>query len=145
MLFDSGRPVIVVPRKGGKIPPRRIAIAWDGSARAARATSDAMPFQAGADAVIAVTVTGEKDLSRMAPGADVAMYLAKHGVVDCKLATLAAAQGDVAARLRLFVLEENIDMIVMGAFVHTRFREALLGGVTRSLLDDATVPLFLAH
>ena len=51
----------------------------------------------------------------------------------------------VAARLRLFVTEEDVDMIVMGAFVHSRFREAVLGGVTRSMLDDAPVPLFLAH
>ena len=54
-------------------------------------------------------------------------------------------KADVAARLRLFVAEEDIEMIVMGAFVHSRFREAVLGGVTRSMLEDAPVPLFLAH
>jgi len=145
VLFDSGRPVLVVPASGCGAMPRRIAIAWDGSARAARAVSDAMPFLRSADAIVAVTVGGEKDLSRMAPGADLATYLARHGVVDCKLASLTARRRDVAARLRLFVGEEDIDMIVMGAFVHSRFRETVLGGVTRSLLDDAPVPLLMSH
>jgi nucleotide-binding universal stress UspA family protein len=145
MLFDSGRPVVVISRFAGNVTPRRIAIAWDGSARAARAVKDALPFLIGADLVVAVTITGEKDLSRMAPGADLASYLARHGITNCKLATLAGAGGDVAARLRLFVAEEDVEMIVMGAFVHSRFREAVLGGVTRSMLDDTPVPLFLSH
>ena len=144
VLFDSGRPVLVVPHHGGKPEPRRIVVAWDGSARSARAVKDALPFLIGAETVVAVSVEGEKDLSRMAPGADLAVYLARYGI-DCKLATLAASQRDVAARLRLFVAEEDIDMIVMGAFVHSRFRQALLGGVTQSLLEDAPVPLFMAH
>jgi nucleotide-binding universal stress UspA family protein len=144
-LFDSGRPVLVVPKHGGSPRPRRIAIAWDGSARAARAASDALMFLKSAELVVAVTVSGEKDLSRMAPGADLASWLAGHAVPQCKLATLAARRADVAARLRLFVAEEEIDMIVMGAFVHSRFRQAVLGGVTHSLLDDTPVPLFMSH
>ena len=144
-LFDSGRPVLVVPQHGGRAVPRRIVIAWDGSARAARAVADALPFLQSADTIVAVTIAGEKDLSRMAPGADLATYLARHGVSDCKLANLTARRADVAARLRLFASEGDIEMIVMGAFVHSRFREAVLGGVTRSLLDDAPVPLFMSH
>lgn len=80
----------------------------------------------------------------MAPGADLATYLARHGV-DCKLATLATKAGDVAERLRLFVAEEDMEMVVMGAFVHSRSREEILGGVTQSLLDQPPVSLFLAH
>lgn len=144
VLFDSGRPVLIVPHHGGKPEPARIVIAWDGSARSARAVKDALPFLVAAEAVVAVSVEGEKDLSRMARGADLAAYLARYGI-DCKLATLAAPQRDVAARLRLFVAEEDIDMLVMGAFVHSRFRQALLGGVTQSLLENTPVPLFMAH
>jgi nucleotide-binding universal stress UspA family protein len=144
VLFDSGRPAFLVPRHGGTAEPQRIAVAWDGSARSARAVKDALPFLVAAEAVVAVSVEGEKDLSRMAPGANLATYLARYAV-ECKLATLAAPQSDVAARLRLFVAEEDIDMIVMGAFVHSRFRQALLGGVTQSLLEDTPVPLFMAH
>ena len=144
-LFDTGRPLLVVPQSGGRPTPRRVAIAWDGSARAARAVNDALMFLRTADLVVAVTISGEKDLSRMAPGADLDIYLARHGVRDPKLATLIAKRADAAARLRLFVAEEDIEMIVMGAYAHSRFREAVLGGVTRSMLDDASVPLFLAH
>lgn len=145
VLFDSGRPVLVIPRAGGKAEPRRIAIAWDGSARSARAVADALPFLKAAGAVFVVTVTGEKDLSRMAPGADLATHLIQHGVYEPHLETLSAIDDDASARLRKFVKDESIDMVVMGAFVHSRFRQAILGGVTRSLLDDAPVPLFMAH
>lgn len=144
VLFDSGRPLLLVPRHGGAATPRRIVIAWDGSARSARAVKDALPLLAEAETVVAVTVEGEKDLSRMAPGADLAAYLARHGI-ECRLATLTAKQRDVAQRLRLFVAEEDIDMIVMGAFVHSRFRQAVLGGVTQALLEQPPVPLFMAY
>jgi nucleotide-binding universal stress UspA family protein len=145
VLFDSGRPVLVVPRQGGSATPRRVAIAWDGSARSARAVDDAISFLRNADAVFVVTVTGEKDLSRMAPGADLAGYLARHGVPEARLEMLSAADGDVSERLREFIADERIEMLVMGAFVHSRFRQAILGGVTRSLLDEAPVPIFMAH
>src|SRR5690606_4203296 len=145
VLFDSGRPALVIPRTGGNAEPRRIAIAWDGSARAARAAADALPFLDRADSVFVVTVTGEKDLSRMAPGSDLATYLLRHGVCEPRLETLSAVDGDAAARLRKFVRDESVDMIVMGAFVHSRFRQAILGGVTRSLLDEVPAPLFMAH
>ncbi len=144
VLFDSGRPVLLVPPHGGAASPQRIVVAWDGSARCARAVRDALPLLAAASMVVAVTVTGEKDLSRMTPGSDLATYLALH-CIDCKLATLVAERRDVAERLRLFVAEEEIDTIVMGAFVHSRFRQAILGGVTSSLLDQPPVQLFMAH
>lgn len=144
VLFDSGHALLLVSPHGGTVKPGRVAIAWDGSARSARAVKDALPFLKMANTVVAVTVEGEKDLSRMAPGADLAIWLARHGV-DCKLATLTTQTRDVAARLRLFVAEEGIEMIVMGAFVHSRFRQSILGGVTQSLLDQPPVPLFMAH
>jgi nucleotide-binding universal stress UspA family protein len=144
VLFDSGCPLLVVPRDAKMVRLERIAIAWDGSARSARAVKDALPFLVRARTVVAVTVAGEKDLSRMAPGADLAMFLARHGV-ECKLAMLAAEAGDVAERLRSFVASEGMEMIIMGAFVHSRFRQAMLGGVTRSLLEQPPVTLFLAH
>ena len=145
VLFDSGRPLIIVPAHGRSLAPRRVAIAWDGSARAARAVKDALPLLKAAELVVAVTIAGEKDLSRMAPCADLATYLTRHGIEGCKLAAPTARRADVAAPLRLFVTEEAIDMIVMGAFVHSRFRQAVLGGVTRSMLDETTVPLFMSH
>lgn len=145
VIFDSGRAVLLVPAAGGGAAPKRIAIAWDGSARAARAVNNALSFLKGADSVFIVSVTGEKDLSRMAPGADLAAYLARHGVRDPMLETLAASDGDVTARLKTFADAERIELLVMGAFAHSRFREAILGGVTRSMLETVPVPLLLAH
>jgi len=144
-LFDGGRPLLVVPRSGGNALPKRIAVAWDGSSRAARAVSSALPFLKKAAKVFILTVTGEKDLSRMAPGADLATYLIQHDIYDPRAETLSAIDGDASARLRKFVADESIDMLVMGAFVHSRFRQDLLGGVTRSLLDDVPTSLFMAH
>lgn len=145
VLFDSGRSLVIVPEKGGEPVPRRVAIAWDGSARASRAVADAMPFLRQAEAIFIVTVTGEKDLSQMAPGADLATHLLQHGTCEPRLEILSAIEGDAAERLRKFVRDEAIDMLVMGAFVHSRFRQAVLGGVTRSLLEAAPVPLLMAH
>lgn len=145
VLFDSGRPVLLVPATGGNPVAKRVAVAWDGSARSARAVDDSLAFLQGAERVLIVSVTGEKDLSRMAPGADLAAYLARHGVADPTLETLAAPDGDVAARLSAFIAAERIELLIMGAFVHSRFREAVLGGVTRSMLDAVPAPLLLAH
>lgn len=143
-LFNSGRPVIVVPRSGGSTRPGRISIAWDGSARSARAVADAVPLLRSAQKTSVVIIGGEKDLSRAASGEDLLAYLAAHDVA-AELVKLQASGGDVAATLRRQVAESGSEMIVMGAFVHSRFRQAILGGVTRSLLQDSPVPLLLAH
>ncbi|MDV6228184.1 universal stress protein [Nitratireductor aquimarinus] len=145
VLFDSGRPALLVPQAGGNPAPRRVAVAWDGSARAARAVDDALSFLQEAEQVFIVSVTGEKDLSRMAPGADLAAYLVRHGVNDPQIETLTAIDGDVTARLNAFLSAEQVELMVMGAFVHSRFREAVLGGVTRTMLQSAPAPLLLAH
>lgn len=144
VLLASGRPLLIVPRHGGTAMPRRIAIIWDASAPSARAVKDALPLLAHADKVVAITVAGERYLSPMAPGADLATYLLRHGI-DCKLATLAAQAGDVAERIRLVVAEEQTEMIVMGTTMHSRCRWEVLGGVAQSLLVLPPVPLFLAH
>lgn len=143
-LFNSGRPVLVVPKTGGNVEPRRIAIAWDGSARSARAVGDALPLLKAAQAVSVIVVAGEKDLSRAASGRDLLAYLALHGVTG-ELAMIQAVGGDVAEALRRHLVAAKDEMLVMGAFVHSRFRQAVLGGVTRSLLQSSPVPLFLAH
>lgn len=144
VLFDSGRPAIVVPSAGGEVDPDHIAIAWDGSARAARAVKDALPLLQAARRVSVVTVSGEKDLSRLASAADLGGYLASHEV-DATMVALTATGAKASARIREFAVEEGVGMIVMGAFVHSRFRQAILGGVTSSLLEDSPVPLFMAY
>ncbi|MHB2208761.1 universal stress protein [Methylobacterium sp. CM6257] len=143
LLFDSGRPQIVVPR-GGAFAARRILVAWDGSAQATRALHDALPFLKQADAVEIVSVVGEKDLSESLPGAEIAPSLAHHDV-PVTVVDLVAEDGDVAETLRKHATLSCADMIVMGAFVHSRLRELVWGGVTQALLRSCPVPLFLSR
>ena len=143
-LFESGRPVIVVPQVADRFACKRVLIAWDGSAKAARALNDALPFLRAADHVEIVSVAGEKDLSRSIPGADLAPHLERHGV-EVTVRNLVAPDGDVAETLQQEAGAFGADMIVMGAFVHSRLRELVFGGVTRSMLERSAIPLFLSH
>ena len=144
VLMDSGRPLIVVPPGREAFASGRIIVAWDGSAKAARALNDALPFLRGAAQVELVSVTGEKDLEHTMPGAEIAPHLTRHGVTVDVLA-LPAMDGDVAETLRNHAHLTRADMIVMGAYVHSRLREMVLGGTTQSLLRNAPVPLFLSY
>ena len=144
VLFESGRPVVVVPAGCTVFAARRIVVAWDGSGRAARALHDAMPLLRAAEAVEVVSVVGEKDLSTAVPGAEVAPHLARHGV-NATVKDLVAKQGDVAETLRSQAGLFRADLIVMGAFAHSWIREMVLGGVTQSLLKESPVPLFMSY
>lgn len=143
-LFSSGRPVIVVPRGFDDFRAERIVVAWDGSPKAARALNDALPFLKAASAVDIVCVTGEKDLSKAVPGADLAPHLARHGI-EATVTDLVAQNGDAAQTLRTHATLFRADMVVMGAYMHSRLRQMVLGGVTQSLLKDSPVPLFLSY
>jgi nucleotide-binding universal stress UspA family protein len=143
-LFESGRPVIVVPPAADRFTCKRVLVAWDGSAKAARAVNDALPFLRAADRVEIVSVAGEKDLTRSVPGADLAPHLERHGV-EVAVKDVVAPDGDVAEALRQETDAFGANMIVMGAFVHSRLRELVFGGVTRSMLRQPPVPLFLSH
>ena len=144
LLTKSGRPLIVVPPGQDAFRGRRILIAWDGSAKAARAVADALPLLRAAEAVEVVSVSGEKELPDTITGADIAPHLSRHDVA-VSVRNVAAPQGDVAAALRNQVAASRADMIVMGGYVHSRLREMVFGGVTQSLLKESPVPLFMAH
>ncbi|MEZ0214732.1 MAG: universal stress protein [Xanthobacteraceae bacterium] len=144
VLFDSGRPVLVVPAGIAEFRGRRIAVAWDGSARAARALNDALPLLRAAEQVEIVSIQGEKDLSNAVPGVEVAPHLASHGIT-ATVVDLTVEHNDVAQTLRTYALQHRVDLIVMGAFVHSWLRQLILGGVTRSLLKASPVPLFLSY
>ena len=144
LLIHSGRPLVVVPRHCDTFHCHRAIVAWDGSAKAARATNDALPLLRRAEAVTVLSVTGEKNLPGEAVGADLAMHLNRHGV-PAMAESLTAHDGDVARTLRDAAHQKQADLIVMGAFVHWRLRELILGGVTQSLLKKCDVPLFMAY
>ena len=145
VLIESGRPILVVPPGREIFAAQRIMVAWDGSAQAARAVSNGLPFLRAAEMVEVVSVLGEKDLSRSVPGAELAPHLLHHGVnVQVKNRPV-TANGDVAATLRDQAGISRADMIVMGGFGHSRWREWVFGGVTQSLLRNSPVPLLMSH
>lgn len=144
LLLGSGRPLLIVPQGWEEFRARRVLVAWDGSGRASRAVHDALPFLRAAEAVRVVTVSGEKDLPDSADGSDLAPHLARHGV-SVEVAGLAAPGGDVAQALRDEAADSRSDMIVMGGYAHSRLRELIFGGVTRSLLEEGPVPLLMSH
>ncbi|MCO5090318.1 universal stress protein [Bosea sp. (in: a-proteobacteria)] len=143
-LFESGRPVIIVPPGCETFAAGRILIAWDGSAGAARTVAEARPFLPGAEVEI-LSVIGEKDLSRIVAGAELAPHLARHGA-KVGVRNLALPGGsDVAEAIRQAATEFRADLIVCGAYKHSRLREWLLGGVTQSLLKATPLPLLMSR
>jgi nucleotide-binding universal stress UspA family protein len=144
VLLESGRPLLVVPPGRDTFRADRILVAWDASAKAARAVHDALPFLRAAQDVEVVCVTGEKAMPEGVPGAELAPYLARHGV-RVTVADIPVERGDVAQTLRNRATLSGADMIVMGAFVHSRLRQMVFGGVTQSLLKSCPVPLFLSY
>jgi nucleotide-binding universal stress UspA family protein len=144
-LFQSGRPVIVVPyiqRTGLTLD--RVLIGWDGSRTAARAIGDAMPLLARAKAVDIVIVATERAKSDEITGAAVARHLARHGLsVDVK--RIVAGDTDVANTLLSHAADTSTDFMVMGGYGHSRLREWVLGGATRGILESMTVPVLMSH
>lgn len=154
VVINAARPVLIVPSAGqaGAAVGRRIVIAWNASREASRAVSAALPLLRRADSVhIAVLDTRRHDAAHgPQPGAEIALYLARHGV-----ASTLSVQADEAAGLRrpsgvgeaLLALAagHGADLLVMGAYGHSRFRETVLGGVTRTVLGSMTLPVLMCH
>jgi nucleotide-binding universal stress UspA family protein len=144
-LFESGRPVLLVPyiQKAG-LKLGRVLVCWDGSRAAARAAADAMPFLARAEAIQVLIVAGERGKSDEVPGADIGQHLARHDLkVDVK--RIVATESDVANTILSYVADASADLIVMGGYGHSRLREFILGGVTRGILEAMTVPTLMSH
>jgi nucleotide-binding universal stress UspA family protein len=144
-LFQSGRPVIVVPyiQKTG-LTLERVLVGWDGSRTAARAIGDAMPLLGRAKAVDIVIVATERARSDEITGAQIARHLARHGLnVDVK--RIMASDTDVTNTLLSYAADSSTDFIVMGGYGHSRLREWILGGATRGILQSMTVPVLMSH
>jgi nucleotide-binding universal stress UspA family protein len=146
-LFESARPVIIVPfiQKAG-LKLDRIMVCWDGSRAATRAVADSLPLLKMAKLVEVVIVTGKsaKTANDEIPGADLGQHLARHGVtVEVKKIT--STDIDVASTILSHAADTSADMIVMGGYGHSRLREFILGGVTRTILQSMTVPVLMSH
>jgi nucleotide-binding universal stress UspA family protein len=142
-LFESGRPLIVVPyiHKAG-LALERVMVCWDGSRPAARAVADAMPLLERAGRVDVVTVAHAK--SDEMPGADVAQHLARHGI-NVTVERIARGEVDVKDALLNYAADSAAGLVVMGGYGHSRMREFILGGTTRGMLASMTVPTLMAH
>jgi nucleotide-binding universal stress UspA family protein len=144
-LFDSGRPVVVVPyiQKGG-LKLDRVMVCWDGSRTAARAIADALPLLQRAKSVdVVVIATGRFKTDEIA-GADIAEHLSRHGLtIDVK--RVVAVDTDVPNTILSYAADNSTDFLVMGGYGHSRLREFVLGGATRGILSSMTVPVLMAH
>jgi nucleotide-binding universal stress UspA family protein len=144
-LFDSGRPVLVVPyteREGFKAD--RALLCWDGSRSAARAFSDALPLIQGSKTVEIVTIAAKDDNKGEIAGADIAHHLARHGI-KAALNRIVAPGTDIPNTILSHAADTSADLIVMGGYGHSRLREFVLGGATRGILESMTVPTLLSH
>jgi len=146
-LFSSGKPMLLVP-EGAKatLRPKRVMVAWDARIEASRALREAIDLLASADEVRLVLVdpTERESGHGAEPGADAAAYLARHGV-KVSVDRLPSEGLGIAAVLRRHAVDCGAEMIVMGAYGHSRLRERIFGGVTRSLIEEPPLPLFMAR
>ena len=146
-LFEGKAPVLVLPAKGlgEHDQPKRVVVAWNQSAEAMVATRQALPFLKGADMVdITVIDPPTQGEERSDPGGMLCQLLVRHGV-HAEVSVLARSLPRISDVLARHVLDQNADMLVMGAYGHSRFREAILGGATRNMLEKAEVPVLMAH
>jgi nucleotide-binding universal stress UspA family protein len=144
VLFSAGRPVLIVPyTTRAETVGRRVLIGWNASRESARAVHDALPLIARAEAATVLTVArrgGEEDQA----GAAIALHLARHGIKVRVEHTIAAgiATSDILLNT---AADLSADLLVVGGYGHSRFRELVLGGVTRTLLQHMTLPVLMSH
>jgi nucleotide-binding universal stress UspA family protein len=146
-LFESGRPLIVVPysqKDGLKLD--HVVCCWDGSRAATRAFNDGLPLLVKATTVDLLVVLNEKtDTSpNEIRGAEMAKHLARHDV-NVQIVTVQAADIDVTNAILSYVADVSGTLIVMGGYGHAKLREVILGGVTRDMFKSMTVPVFMSH
>jgi nucleotide-binding universal stress UspA family protein len=143
-LFESGRPLIVVPyiQKQG-LTLQRVVVCWDGGRTAARAVADALPFLQRA-AAVEVLIVAEPRKYVQVTGARLSEHLSRHGItVEIKRITRGSI--GVEATILSHVADTSADFVVMGGYGHSRLREFILGGVTRNILTSMTVPVLMSH
>jgi nucleotide-binding universal stress UspA family protein len=144
-LFNSGRPVIIVPYiQKGPLKLERSMVCWDGSRAAARAIGDAMPLLQRAQSVDILVVATDRARRDATPGAGLRDHLARHGL-KAEIKRVQGSDIDVPSAILSYVADHSVDFIVMGGYGHSRLREFILGGVTRSMLKTMTVPTLMSH
>ena len=145
VLLHAGGPVLFVPHIfRGTFKPKRIGICWDGSRLAARARKDARPFLSQADTLITISINEAQVAPAAASAQKLVQHMARTGLATT-LIELTAARSAIEPSILSLAADESLDMLVMGAYGHSRLQEGILGGVTREMLQTMTVPTLMSH
>ena len=147
-LFDAHAPVLILPEKANLAniaQPKRILLAWNQSAEALAAAKRGLPMLQAAE-IVDVTVVDPpaRGPERSDPGGLLCQFLVRHGV-KAEVTVLARDLPTVSEVLAQHAMDTSADMMMMGAYGHSRLREAVLGGATRAVLENTTIPVLMAH
>jgi nucleotide-binding universal stress UspA family protein len=148
LVFKTGRPTILIPAYEGaprlEVRLDRIVVAWDFSRAASRALADAIPLLQKASKVTVVTIRGEKDIPDNLSLNEVDRHLRMHGI-SADMENIEIEEDSIGKAIRDYVARRKADMLVMGAFGHSRLLEFILGGASRSIMKEPPLPVFLSH
>ena len=147
VIFGSGRPTIVFPeasKRSNSFSLDNVGVAWDFSRPAARAVADALPILQRAKTIRVVTITQEKIIDTRHSGADLAKYLARHGI-EVILEEEAAAGRPIGRAIEEYATARDLDLLVMGAYGHSRMHDFILGGATKTIVANPPLPVLLSH
>jgi nucleotide-binding universal stress UspA family protein len=148
VTLSVGRPVLFVPYFATDFPMvgKKVLVAWNGSREATRAVTDALPLLEQAERVTAMVVNSKRDHRKGEdiPAADISLFLARHGI-NVEATHSYTDELSVGDELLVRVADGEFDLLVMGAYGHSRFREIVLGGVTQTLMRHMTVPVLMSH
>lgn len=147
VIFGSGRPTLILPEapeRTGSLRPDVVGVAWDFSRPAARAMADALPILKQAKTVRVVTITREKTIDSRRSSAELAKHLSHHGI-EAVMDEEEAAGRAIGQALEEWAAAHRIDLLVMGAYGHSRLRDFVLGGATKTVITRPKLPVLLSH
>lgn len=145
VLFQAGGPVLFVPHIfRGAFRAKRIGICWDGSRLAARALRDATPFLSRAETLVTISINEAQVAPTEASAQKLTRHMARAGL-STTLLELTAEHSEIEPSILSLAADESLDMLVMGAYGHSRLQEGILGGVTREMLKTMTIPTLMSH
>lgn len=142
-IFETGRPVLMLPENTPDVVGKNVVIVWNGASEAANSVAGGLGLIIGADKVTIVTVDTDKSVRRVG-SEELAHYLSYHGVAaECR--NIAAERAPVGQVISNFCSEIGSDLLIMGAFTHSRLIQVILGGVARHIIANANVPVLMIH
>lgn len=148
VLFASGRPVYIVPYIGRfDVPIRKAVIAWDGGKKAVRAVNDAIPLlegRGGEVIVLVINPDSRRGAHGSEPGSGIAAHLQRHGI-KAEVSTQIVKEVSVDTAILNYLSDVGADLLIMGAYGHSRLRERAFGGVTHAILSHMTTPVLMSE